>query len=288
VPRYNEIWFFYPRGEATECTDAIIYNVKDKLWYDAGSASGAQRSCGYTTEIFPTPIWAGWNYDVRYSIPYVAVATPATLTPPTEYQFYLAGDMTSVVTPGEYVTTSNTGIGNFHRVLTSELIYSLAVPPPGVTLVTVDIPFVPPVAPGNPIFVAFGGYGIWQHEFGVNQVNFTNETAILSSVTTCDISWVGGDPSQDTLKAINRRMHLRRIEPDFLQSGEMTLDILGRKFARGNPENSGPFPFDENTEKIDLRVENREMRLQFTSNTIDGNYEMGRILITAEYGDERP
>jgi hypothetical protein len=288
VPRYNEIWFFYPRGTATECTDAIIYNVKDKLWYDAGSASGAQRSCGYTTEIFPTPIWAGWNYDVRYSIPYVAVATPASLTPPTQYQFYLAGDMTSVVIPGAYVTTSNTGIGNFHRVLTSELIYSLAVPPPGVTLVTVDIPFVPPVVPGDPIFVAFGGYGIWQHEFGVNQVNFTNETAILSSVTTCDISWVGGDPSQDTLKAINRRMHLRRIEPDFLQSGEMTLDILGRKFARGNPENSGSFPFDENTEKIDLRVENREMRLQFTSNTIDGNYEMGRILITAEYGDERP
>jgi hypothetical protein len=288
VPRYNEIWFFYPRGEATECTDAIIYNVKDKLWYDAGSASGAQRSCGYTTEIFPTPIWAGWDYNVRYSIPYVAVATPATLTPPTEYQFYLAGDMTSIVTPGEYVTTSNTGIGNFHRVLTSELIYSLAVPPPGVTLVTVDIPFVPPVAPGNTIFVAFGGYGIWQHEFGVNQVNFTNETAILSSITTCDISWVGGDPSQDTAQAVNRRMHLRRIEPDFLQSGEMTLDILGRKFARGNPENNGPYPFGADTEKIDLRVEHREMRLQFTSNTIDGNYEMGRILITAEYGDERP
>jgi hypothetical protein len=154
--------------------------------------------------------------------------------------------------------------------------------------VTVDIPFVPPIAPGNTIFVAFGGYGIWQHEFGVNQVNFTNETAILSSITTCDISWVGGDPSQDTAQAVNRRMHLRRIEPDFLQSGEMTLDILGRKFARGNPENNGPYPFGADTEKIDLRVEHREMRLQFTSNTIDGNYEMGRILITAEYGDERP
>ena len=33
VPRYNEIWWFYPRGNATECTDAIIYNVKDKVWY---------------------------------------------------------------------------------------------------------------------------------------------------------------------------------------------------------------------------------------------------------------
>jgi hypothetical protein len=57
VPRFNEIWFFYPRGTATECTDAIIYNVKDKIWYDAGSADGARRSCGCTTEVFPTPIW---------------------------------------------------------------------------------------------------------------------------------------------------------------------------------------------------------------------------------------
>jgi len=62
VPRYNEIWFFYPRGTSTECNDAIIYNVKDKIWYDAGSAVGAQRSCGYTTEVFPSPVWANWNY----------------------------------------------------------------------------------------------------------------------------------------------------------------------------------------------------------------------------------
>jgi hypothetical protein len=44
VPRYNEIWFFYPRGQATECTDAIIFNTKDKLWYDAGQAVGSRRS----------------------------------------------------------------------------------------------------------------------------------------------------------------------------------------------------------------------------------------------------
>jgi hypothetical protein len=288
VPRYNEIWFFYPRGTATECTDAIIYNVKDKIWYDAGSASGAQRSCGYTTEIFPTPIWADWNYDVRYSIPYVTVATPPTLTPPTSYQFYLLGDMTSIITPGEYVTTSKTGADTFHRVVTSELIYNLNVPPPGVTLVTVETPFIPSVPVGAPVFVVFGGYGIWQHEFGLNRVGFTAETAITSSITTCDISWVGGDPSQDSLQAVNRRMHLRRIEPDFVQSGEMTLDILGRKFARGADEDSGPYAFGSDTEKIDLRVERREIRLQFTSNVINGNFEMGRLLITAEYGDERP
>jgi hypothetical protein len=27
VPRYNEIWWFWPKGDATECTDVLIYNV---------------------------------------------------------------------------------------------------------------------------------------------------------------------------------------------------------------------------------------------------------------------
>ena len=83
-------------------------------------------------------------------------------------------------------------------------------------------------------------------------------------------------------------MHLRRVEPDFVQSGTMAMTILGRKFARGDTETSGPFYFDPDTGKIDLRVEHREVRLKFESNVLDGNFEMGRLLITAEYGDERP
>jgi hypothetical protein len=83
-------------------------------------------------------------------------------------------------------------------------------------------------------------------------------------------------------------MHLRRVEPDFVQNGDMNLEILGRKFARGDTTNTGPFVFSQDTGKIDMRVEQRELSLKFESNTIDGNYELGRILITAEYGDERP
>jgi hypothetical protein len=83
-------------------------------------------------------------------------------------------------------------------------------------------------------------------------------------------------------------MHLTRIEPDFVQNGTMSLNILGRKFARGAVENNGPYPFDPDTGKIDLRIEHREIRLQFSSNTLSGNYEMGRIMITAELGDQRP
>ena len=67
VPRYGEIWWFYPRGSATECTDAIIYNVRENTWYDAGSASGARRSAGYFSQVFRYPINAGW--EVSESVP---------------------------------------------------------------------------------------------------------------------------------------------------------------------------------------------------------------------------
>ena len=61
VPRWGEIWWFYPRGNATECNDAIIYNVREKCWYDAGLADGATRSAGTFSEVFKKPVWAG-NY----------------------------------------------------------------------------------------------------------------------------------------------------------------------------------------------------------------------------------
>jgi hypothetical protein len=68
----------------------------------------------------------------------------------------------------------------------------------------------------------------------------------------------------------------------------MTLQIAGRGFARGQESLSQVFNFGPNDGKVDMRVENRESRLVFGSNTINGNFEMGRIMITAEYGDERP
>jgi len=73
-----------------------------------------------------------------------------------------------------------------------------------------------------------------------------------------------------------------------VQGGNLTMNIIGKPFANGPISNSGPYTITTSTDKIDLRVENRENRLQFASNEVDGNYEMGRLLVTAEFGDERP
>ena len=290
IPRYNEIWFFYPRGTATECTDAIIYNVKDKLWYDAGQATGAQRSCGYTTELFPTPIWADWNYSPIFSKTFNVIAHPASLPAPNANQFYLAGDQTIAFSPGDSVSFTTIGSFNKTYIITNSLnIYNTTVVPPGVTKITVAENFVPSPTIGESVYVVAGGFNIWQHEYGQNEINLLGETAVYSSITTSDIGWLTGTPSQDGLVGVNRRMHLRRVEPNFLQAGTIAMNILGRKFA-GSPmqEISGPHYFNQDTGKIDLRVEYRLVRLQFVSNEIDGNFEMGRNLITAEFGDERP
>ena len=286
VPRYNEIWFFYPRGTATECTDAIIYNVKDQLWYDAGQAIGARRSCGYTTELFPTPIWAGWEYDTAISNPVTIIATPSGATAPTSSQFYITGDISGILSPGDTLvfSTDLTDPRKVYSVTASIFDFTY-----NATLVTVNTPITVAIPAGTLVYPISGGYSIWQHEQGLNQITNSGELAVYSSITTSDISWLTGDPSEDSKLGINRRMHLRRVEPNFIQSGTMAMTILGRKFAGGqSEENSGPYYFTQDTGKIDLRVEHRLIRLQFVSNDIDGNFEMGRNLITAEFGDERP
>ena len=250
VPRYNEIWFFYPRGTATECTDAIIYNVKDKIWYDAGQAVGSQRSCGYTTEIFPSPIWFDWNYDAVFSQPYLAVPTPSGAPPPNSFQVYNLGDTTNVFTPGGYASFANSATAYqffAYDIITSEYFPDSTGASQGYSLITLGQEIIPSVSPGvTNIYAISGGYNIWQHEYGLNVIpnNSTGEQAIYSSITSADISWIGGTPAGDTPQAVNRRMHIRRIEPDFLQAGVMSMNILGRKFPNGPEEDSGPFYFN--------------------------------------------
>ena len=55
IPRFGEIWWFYPRGSDTECGDAVIFNYLENTWYDAVKV----RSAGDSVQIFPYPVWAG-------------------------------------------------------------------------------------------------------------------------------------------------------------------------------------------------------------------------------------
>lgn len=52
VPRYSEIWWCYPRGNATECTHAVIYNVREQTWYDTQLPDADSVDQGRTAGIF--------------------------------------------------------------------------------------------------------------------------------------------------------------------------------------------------------------------------------------------
>lgn len=60
VPRWGEIWWFHPRGSSTECTHALIFNIRETLrsqrpvWYDTELA----RSAGTRPADFRYPLWA--------------------------------------------------------------------------------------------------------------------------------------------------------------------------------------------------------------------------------------
>jgi hypothetical protein len=197
VPRWGEIWWFYPRGDATECTDAVIYNVREKIWYDAGEADGARRSAGTFSEVFRKPIWGG------------------------------------------------TGVNST------------------------------------------GGYTLWQHETGTDEIYTTTVNAVRSSFTTNNLGWVTGGPGNPQLSGDNRWLRIERVEPDFVQSGDMNLYVTGQGYADDAEQISEPYVFDKTTLKIDMREQRRLLRLKFESNTFNGDYYMGKVLLSADQGDER-
>jgi hypothetical protein len=128
---------------------------------------------------------------------------------------------------------------------------------------------------------------LWQHEIGVNVVQGQNENAILSSFETNDLGLVSGGPSQPSPVGQNNWLRLERVEPDFVMAGEMTLYITGRPYAQSEDKISDPYVFDANTDKIDMKEQRRELRILFVSDQIDGNYQLGNLLLSADVGDVR-
>lgn len=197
VPRWGEIWWFFPSGTSTECNDAVIYNVRENCWYDAGQALGARRSAGVFSEVFTKPIWGGIDQNTD------------------------------------------------------------------------------------------GKYTLWQHEKGTNQIYTTNVDAIESYFETNVIGAYGGLVGSVEQAGENLWTRLERIEPDFVQSGQMNVTITGKGYADDVDVQSNPYPFDPTTLKVDMKEQRREMRLRFSSNTQNGDYFMGRIILSVETGDVR-
>jgi hypothetical protein len=128
---------------------------------------------------------------------------------------------------------------------------------------------------------------LWQHEIGVDLIAGTNVLAIKSSFETNDIGWVSGGPSEPSLQGVNRWLRLERVEPDFIQEGQMELYITGRPYAQTADKVSSAFVFTPTTGKIDMKEQRREMRLIFVSDIAGGDYQLGKVMLSGAIGDVR-
>jgi len=54
-PRFGEIWWCFPFGDATECTHAIIYNIRENTWYDTVLPANG-RTAGSFSQLYAAPI----------------------------------------------------------------------------------------------------------------------------------------------------------------------------------------------------------------------------------------
>jgi len=64
IPRWGEIWWFFPTGNNTECNHAVVYNLREQCWYD----TPVFRSEAEFDQTFAYPIWSDNNSPGNYSL----------------------------------------------------------------------------------------------------------------------------------------------------------------------------------------------------------------------------
>lgn len=203
IPRWGEIWWCYPRGSATECTHAVILNVRlsrifgYNVWYDTELPNGG-RSASQFARVFRRPLMTGVDADA---------------------------------TTGEYL--------------------------------------------------------LWEHEFGVDELDGASVLAIQSYYET-ETFWL---PKGQTPK--NNGIYLDYIEPNFIQTGEMTVQVAGSySNARAADVYSTAVSFPDTATNADdqvvyLREQRRQMRIRYESNVAGGDYQQGDNVYQVRPGDAR-
>ena len=272
VPRFGEIWWCFPFGDSIEPNHAVIYNVRENTWYDTALPNGG-RGAGLFPAVFRKPLLSG--------------------VAPQEAEAFEAG----VFAGGAGYTVGDTltlvgGLGQINAELTVSTIGGGG----AVTAVTVTNAGQYTEIPVNPVSVTGGSgsaatfdltfdnpYKFWVHEVGTDEIDGLTLNPIQSFFETADLSL-------PVTAQINKSLQVLMLEPDFVQSGDMTVQVMGRANARAPEVNGIVMTFVENPETpqeqvVFLKTQRRELRFRFESNTLGGNYQMGLVLAHVQQGD---
>ena len=272
VPRFGEIWWCFPFGDSIEPNHAVIYNVRENTWYDTELPNGG-RGAGLFPAVFSKPLLSGVAPQEAQA---VSVAINAAGTG------YTAGDTLDVVG----------GLGS----ITTELTVSTVGGGGAITGVTISNAGQYTEVPSNPVSVTGGSgsaatfnltfdnpYKFWVHEVGTDEIDGLTLNPIQSFFETADLSL-------PATAGINKSMQVLTLEPDFVQSGDMTVQVMGRANARAQEVNGDIMTFVETPQTpqeqvVFLKTQRRELRFRFESNTLGGNYQMGLVLAHVQQGD---
>lgn len=277
VPRWGEIWWCFPFGDSEECNHAVVYNVREGTWYDT-ALPNLGRTNGQYPRVFQYPLMIG-------STSIKSIRTLGSITPGSGYT---NGTYYNVPTVN---TTSINGSGATFNVTVAlgavtavTLISAGSGYEVGDTL-TVDNTYLGGAGSGFDIDVtSLAGYTLWQHEFGRDELTGSTANPIESYFETSDISLAAAEQSQ------NKSLRITIIEPDFVQSGAMTVSVTGRANARSKEVVSEAMEFPETPtsppeQVVFFKEIRREMRFTFRSNTLGGDYQMGMCLAHIEPAD---
>lgn len=260
VPRYGEIWWFFPFGDNEECSHAVIYNVRENTWYDTECA----RSAGFYSQVFHYPVMSG---------------VYPTLT---EFVFSLSS-VTGTFSVGDVVMGANGAKATVTFVSGTTIRIHLLDSLPFTTGALTDSTSGATATIDSIRYL----YSAFSHERGTDAIDGDLVQPIPSYFTTSDFGYPTGGAQANAPEGINRWTRLTRIEPDFVQSGAMDVFVIGREFANAPEKVSAGYNFTDATQKIDMREQRREIRLKFLSNVVGGHYEMGRPLLHTELGEVR-
>ena len=129
--------------------------------------------------------------------------------------------------------------------------------------------------------------GVYRHETGWDKIVGQTVNAIPASFTSCNFGVAVGAPFDDAAQTLDALTRVTRVEPDFGQVGDLTLNVLGKSYANQAYRVLDSQPMPAGTPFVTPRAQERILQLQVVSDTIGGFFQLGQTLVAMEPGDER-